>query len=209
MGQIIKFPAPAAKLGYRPVKKRSKAAASGEQLNLFSGSGAQILSLESGLDPFEQALLLDERSDPKAAEGYEKAIAAGDCVSDAYCNLGIIESNLGNTTKALDCFTTALKHDARHSEAHYNLGNLYFELNDFRLAQVHYEMAAQVDPSFANAYFNLALVQGLNHELANAVNSLTRYQELVSPEDGRVAEELLQNLLRSLEAVSKPGLGST
>ena len=56
---------------------------------------------------------------------------------------------------------------------------------------------------------NLALVQGLNHELANAVNSLTRYQELVSPEDGRVAEELLQNLLRSLAAVSKPGLGST
>ena len=176
---------------------------------MFSGSGAQILSLESGLDPFEQALLLDERSDRKAAEGYEKAIAAGDCVSDAYCNLGIIESNLGNTTKALDCFTTALKHDARHSEAHYNLGNLYFELNDFRLAQVHYEMAAQVDPSFANVYFNLALVQGLNHELANAVNSLTRYQELVSPEDGRVAEELLQNLRRSLAAVSKPGLGST
>src|SRR4029434_11166548 len=101
-------------------------------------------------------------------------------VSDAYGNLGIIESQKGNTAKAFDRFTTSLKHDPRHSESHYNLGNLYFEVNELRLAQTHYEMAAEVQPSFPNVHFNLALVQAINNDLSAAVSSLTRYQELVS-----------------------------
>src|SRR6266566_4951656 len=144
---------------------------------------AQILDFGPELSRFEQALMLDERGDPKAAELYAKAIAEQDCVADAYCNLGIIESQKGNTTKAFDCFTTSLKYDPRHSEAHYNLGNLYFDLNDFRLAQIHYEMAAEVDPGFPNVYFNLALVQAINNEPNAAVTARMRYQELVTEDE--------------------------
>ena len=156
---------------------------------------------------FEQALLFDERGDPKAAELYARAIEEQDCVADAYCNLGIIESQNGNTGKAFDCFTTSLKHDPRHSEAHYNLGNLYFDVNDFRLAQVHYEMASEVDSAFANAYFNLALVQAINNDFSAAVTALGKYQELVSEEEGRIAGELLQSLRKSLAANKNSRLG--
>src|SRR5262245_48005182 len=159
MGEIIKFPGQAAKFGFKRVRSRAKPPEHPDQLDLFSQPTAQILSIESGLSPFEQALMCDERGDLKAADLYTRAIEEQDCVADAFCNLGIIESQKGNTTRAFDCFTTSLKHDPRHSEAHYNLGNLYFEVNDFRLAQVHYEMAAEVDPAFANVHFNLALVQ--------------------------------------------------
>src|SRR5438477_1755755 len=179
MAQILKFPAQASKLGYKRVKKRTPAEHP-DQLNLFPQAKAQILDLESGLSRFEQALMLDERGDLKAAEVYARAIEEHDCVADAYCNLGIIESQKGNTSRAFDCFTTSLKHDARHSEAHYNLGNLYFDVNDFRLAQTHYEMAREVDPSFANVYFNLALVQAINKDFASAVTALSNYRELVS-----------------------------
>src|SRR5262249_40887798 len=140
MGEIIKFPAQVSKLGYKRVRKRHSSAESQDQLHLFPPPGAQIISFESGLSPFEQELMLDERGDFKAAELYARAIDEHDCVADAYCNLGIIESKRGNNTKAFDCFTTSLKHDPRHSEAHYNLGNLYFDSNDFHLAQTHYEM---------------------------------------------------------------------
>jgi Flp pilus assembly protein TadD len=167
------------------------------------------LNFAPELSRFEQALMLDERGDPRAAELYAKAIEEDDCVADAYCNLGIIESQKGNTAKAFDCFTTSLKHNPRHSEAHYNLGNLYFDVNDFRLAQVHYEMAAEVDPSFANVHFNLALVQALNNDLAAAVNALLRYQELVSEDEGRNADELLQNLKKSLATARNSRFGST
>jgi tetratricopeptide (TPR) repeat protein len=200
MGQIIKFPAQASKFGFKRVKKRCHPADHPDQLDLFPPDGAQILAFETGLTAFEQALALDERGDVKAAELYAKAIAEQDCVPDAYCNLGIIESQKGNTGKAFDCFTVALKQNPRHVEAHFNLGNLYFDADDFRLAQTHYEMAAQVDPSFANVYFNLSLVQGINNDFAGAVSALRRYRELVSEEEGRMAEELLQNLQKSLAA---------
>ncbi len=160
------------------------------------------------LSPFEQALISDERGDTQAAELYAKAIEDQDCVADAFCNLGIIESKKGNTAKAFDCFTTSLRHDPRHSEAHYNLANLYFEVNDFRLAQIHYEMAAEVDPTFANVYFNLALVQSINNELGAAVTTLTRYQQLVRPDEARNADDLLRNLRQSLAAKTDSGIGS-
>ena len=208
MAQILKFPAQASKFGYKRVRKRAKAAEDPDQLHLFPRPTAQILSFAPESSRFEQALMLDERGDPKAAELYAKAIEEHDCVADAYCNLGIIESKNGNTAKAFDHFTTSLKHDPRHSEAHYNLGNLYFDVNDFRLAQIHYEMAGEVDPSFANVYFNLALVQALNNELGPAITSLSKYQELVSEAEGRIAGELLDTLKKSLAAAKNSQFGS-
>ena len=206
MGQIIKFPAQASKLGFKRAKKRA-IAADQDQLDLFPGPRAQILSFESGLNLFEQALMLDERGDLHAAGLYARAIEEQVSVADAWCNLGIIESKR-DTVKAFDCFSSSLKHNPRHAEAHYNLANLYFEINDFRLAQLHYEMAAQVDPSFANAFFNLALVQAVNNDFDAAVSALNKYRELVSEEDGRLAENLLQELRKSLAAARTPGFGS-
>jgi len=203
MAQIIKFPAPTAKLGYKRVRKPTRSAENSEQLQLFDRPAGHILSLTTESGWFAQALSLDERGDQNAAELYEKAIEQQDSVADAYCNLGILESQKGNTTKAFDCFTSALRHNPRHSEAHYNLGNLYFDVNDYRLAQVHYEMAGEIDPSFASIYFNLALVQAINNELAAALTTLTRYRAMVSETEGRIADELLQNLRRSLAALSQ------
>jgi len=204
MGQILKFPAQASKFGYKRVKKRARALENSDQLHLFLQPTAQILTFTPELSRFEQALMLDERGDPKAAESYAKAIEEHDCVADAYCNLGIIESQKGNTTKAFDCFTTSLKYNPRHSESHYNLGNLYFDVNDFPLAQIHYEMAGEVDPSFANVYCNLALVQAIKNDLGAAISSLTKYQELVCENEARNADELLHNLKKSLIAAKKP-----
>ena len=208
MGEILKFPGEATRLGYSRVRKRSPRADDPNQLDFFLPSPAPISNITSGLSPFEQALMCDERGDVQAADLYAKAIENHDCESDAFCNLGILESKKGNTAKAFDCFTTSLKHDPRHSEAHYNLANLYFEVNDFRLAQIHYEMAAEVDPSFANVYFNLALVQSINHELAAAVSTLTKYQELVPADEARNADELLRSLRQTLAAKKEPRLGS-
>jgi tetratricopeptide (TPR) repeat protein len=209
MGQILKFPVQASKLGYKRVRKGAKAAESPDQLHLFPTPTAQILPFAPDLSLFEQALMLDERGDPTAAELYAKAITQQDSVADAYCNLGIIESQKGNTTKAFDCFTTSLKHNPRHLEAHYNLGNLYFDVSDFRLARIHYEMAGEVDPSFANVYFNLALVQALSNDLAAAVSALTRYQGLVSEADGRKVNDLLRNLKKSLATARNSRFGTT
>ena len=207
MAQILKFPAQASKFGYKRVRKAARSADHPGQLDLFAQPTAQILDFAPS-SRFEQALLFDERGDDRAAELYTRAIEEQDCVADAYCNLGIIYSKQGNSAKAFDCFTTSLKLDPRHFEAHFNLGNMYFDQEELRLAQLHYELAMEVDPSFPNVFFNLALVLAINNELTAAIAALIKYQELAPAQDGRNANELLENLNKSLAATKKSSRAS-
>ncbi len=189
----------ASKLGYRRARKRkSKNLEKEGQLNLFASAEAKVIQLPSRFTPFEEALWLDEHCNPGAQEAYLKAIIAEDCVADANCNLGILETQSGNTLKAFDYFTQCLKYEPRHLEAHYNLANLYFEQNDFRLARLHYEIAAEIEPEFPNIYFNLGLVYALNEEYEDAFNALVKYKSLTSPDEGSKADTLLLSLKRSL-----------
>jgi tetratricopeptide (TPR) repeat protein len=107
-------------------------------------------------------------------------------------------------SRALDCLTLALKHDPRHVEAHYNLGNLYFDAGDLRLAKLHYETAAALEPSFAPLHFNAALVHYRLGDLSEACQSLQRYKDL-APEDGEIAaiDELLKWLERARDLATK------
>ena len=99
------------------------------QLNLFRVEPPRLARL---LTPFEEALLLHERGDTKAAEHYLEAINEGDNVAEAYCNLGILNLERGQLSNALDNFTLSLKNDPRHVEAHYNLANLYYDAGDLQ-----------------------------------------------------------------------------
>jgi tetratricopeptide (TPR) repeat protein len=208
MAQILKLPVQPTKLGYRRVRRRCKTADNPNQLDLFDQSTAKIVNFAQGLSPFEQALISDEHGDGRAADLYHEAIEKDDCVADALCNLGIIETQRRNTIKAFDCFTGALKLDPRHSEAHYNLANLYFELNDFQLAQLHFEMAVEVDPEFANAYYNLALVHAINNKPAEAASALTKYKQLVTDEEANAAGEMFEQIKNSIAILRNSRAGS-
>lgn len=170
------------------------------QLNLFRTPEAGKLSRL--LTPFEEALLLHEQRDPQAAELYMEAVNDGDNVAEAYCNLGIIHGELGNSGKALDSFTLSLKHEPRHVEAHYNLGNLYYDAGNFPLARLHYEAAAQIESGFSLVYFNLALVHHRLGDLHAAVAALDRYKQL-APDDEEI--EAVNQLLKAMQDSRPPG----
>jgi tetratricopeptide (TPR) repeat protein len=164
------------------------------QLHLFRG--AERGRVSRLLTPFEEALLLHERGDVKAAESYQEAISDGDNVAEAYCNLGIINLDLGQLGKALDNFTLALKHEPRHVEAHYNLGNLYYDAGELSLARLHYEAAAQIESGFSLVYFNLALVYHRLQDVAAALSALERYKQL-APDDEEI--EAVDQLLKVMQ----------
>ena len=165
------------------------------QLSLFRAEVGQV-QVSRLLTPFEEALLLHEQGGTEAVEFYREAIASGDNIAEAFCNLGIIDLDRGNMVGALDNFTQSLKHEPRHVEAHYNLANLYYDAGDFPLARLHYEAATQIEPNFSLVYYNLALVY---HRLANVVGArqaLHRYKEL---EPGDEEIELVDQLLKAME----------
>jgi len=200
MGKIIQFSAKQpSKLGFEKVRKRGKG--NPDQSGLFSSGSGQVLRLPTGLSPFEEALLLDECGDSGAEKAYRRAILEGDFVADAYCNLGIIESKAGKVSKAFDSFTKSLEHAPRHFEAHYNLGNLYFEGDNIRLARMHYELAIEINPDFPNLYFNLGLVLALMEETKSSIDALLKYQMLVPQKERGNAEDLINGLRRSLASI--------
>lgn len=186
------------KLGYKRARKKRELEKKG-QLNLFKRNEPQIHHLPSRFTSFEEALMLDEQGNPGAQEAYLKAILEKDSIADAYCNLGILESKNKNAAKAFDYFTKCLQFEPRHLEAHYNLANLYFEVNDYKLAKLHYEIAAEIEPEFPNIYFNLGLVYALNEEYKEAVNALFKYKELVPEDEGKKADNLLTGLQKTLK----------
>lgn len=203
MAKILRFPDQVSakydfKRAQRSRKRKKVDLEDHGQLNLFSGKRGQVFKLPSRFSPFEEALILDESGDEGAKDAYLKAISDGDSVADAYCNLGILESRAGNVPAAFDCFTKSLKEDSRHFESHYNLGNLYLDTGDYRLSKLHYEIAAQIFPTYANVYFNLGLVLAESEEYKRSIEALNTYKSLVSEKESVKADGLLETLEKSL-----------
>lgn len=148
---------------------------------------------------FERALKMDENGNILAAKSlYHKAIEAGDMPDDAYCNLGILESQAGNIVKAINYLTLSLKHNPRHLEAHFNLANLYVEAGNLGLGILHYKISTEIKPAFPNSYFNLGLCLAEADRFAEAIDSLKKFCRLVPAQERGSAMELIEKI-RAME----------
>ncbi|MGA7304786.1 MAG: tetratricopeptide repeat protein [Rhodothermales bacterium] len=203
MARIFKLAGrPAERFGYkRAARGRRGRKEPPGQMNLF-GLQTRILALPSQLSRFEEALLLHERDDPAAGEKYREAIRDGDCIADAWCNLGILESQAERDDEALSCFSKSLQADPGLFEAHYNLGNLHFELDNLAAARLHYEVARSINGTYAQLYYNLGLVLASENDLSGAIEALVKYRELAPAAEATKVDDLLQSLRQSL-AVGK------
>jgi tetratricopeptide (TPR) repeat protein len=169
------------------------------QLNLFPQREGLLIQLPVKISPFEEALLLHERGDNRAPEMYLKAISGGECISDAYCNLGILDYESNNMVGAFDNFTRALKYDPRHFESHFNLAHLYFEAGDFRLARLHYELSAALEPNSTSVHFNLGLIHAISGDLTGAIQELNYAKKNATEEEAAQVDELLASLQNTVK----------
>jgi tetratricopeptide (TPR) repeat protein len=201
MTKVVKLPNQhTSGFGLKRVRKRKKKSPEDfGQLNIFDvyKTPGRVVPLSAG-SFFEDGLTLDEMGDVTGAkEAYKLAIKNGDRIADAYCNLGILESQ-NNSIKAIDCFTKSLKQSPRHFQSHYNLANLYSEEKNYVLAKLHYEIAIEIAPHFPNAHYNLGLVKVLMKDVKGAISALNTYKELAPPGELGNTAELVETLSRSL-----------
>lgn len=188
------------KFGSRRVghKKKNK-----QQLDLFAEG--KVLQLHSR-SVFEEALMLDENGNTEeACRLYHKAAKEEEHAADAYCNLGILKCREDKMAEAVHFLTLGLKHNPRHLEAHFNLANIYAEMGNLELGKLHYEICIKVEPEFTNSYFNLGLTLAAAQKYEEAIEILKQYSELVSPEDGKDATEMILKLQLMLNSTPKCG----
>jgi tetratricopeptide (TPR) repeat protein len=58
-----------------------------------------------------------------------------------------------------------------HAAAHINLGTLYYNRQEYALAEKHYRSAIQIDPRYALAYFDLGNVLDETGRVEEAINT--------------------------------------
>jgi tetratricopeptide (TPR) repeat protein len=69
-----------------------------------------------------------------------------------------LEEDPNTQTEAIAAYQHVLDIEPAHAAAHINLGTLYYNRQDFNLAEKHYRSALEADPRYALAYFDLGNV---------------------------------------------------
>ncbi len=69
-----------------------------------------------------------------------------------------LEEDPNTQTDAINAYHKVLELEPNHAAAHINLGTLYYNRQDFTLAEKHYRGALEADPRYALAYFDLGNV---------------------------------------------------
>jgi tetratricopeptide (TPR) repeat protein len=69
-----------------------------------------------------------------------------------------LEEDPSTQTDAIAEYHRVLEIEPVHAAAHINLGTLYYNRQDFSLAEKHYRLAIDADPRYALAYFDLGNV---------------------------------------------------
>ncbi len=200
MGEIIDLPkAKTSRVKPLTQKNRCQGRRQAYVLRHLSNPGTyfrtQIRPIGDQTNAFEQALRLHDQDDPRARDWYRKAIQTGECVADAWCNLGILESGSGWKHRAVHCFQQAIELEPRHFEARYHLGNLYFDAGDISLARIHYQIAGEIADDYTPLMYQQAIILLMEKQYGDALKILRRYLTLVDDESRERAQALIRRFL--------------
>ena len=123
------------------------------------------------LEPIDGQFLMDFSEREKIVTHAPKA----ECVPNegevsSWFARGIaLEEDPSNHSEAIAAYHRVLELAPNHAAAHINLGTLYYNRQEFGLAERHYRQAIDADPRYALAYF----------DLGNVLDETGRVQEAV------------------------------
>jgi tetratricopeptide (TPR) repeat protein len=82
-----------------------------------------------------------------------------------------LEEDPGNQTLAIATYQRVLELEPDHAAAHINIGTLYYNRQDYALAEKHYRRAIEVDPRYSLAYFDLGNVLDETGRVSEAIQT--------------------------------------
>jgi tetratricopeptide (TPR) repeat protein len=126
----------------------------------------------------ESALAM-EAADPAAAEAaYLQALALSPDLEDAYLNLGAMWAASGRFSDLVRLSGEALKHCGNSALLHFNLAVALDHLQRLDEAAASYERSLALDPTLADAHFNLAQLHKEAGDERGALRHYSAYRRL-------------------------------
>lgn len=120
-------------------------------------------------------------------------------VADLFARGIALEEDPATQTQAMAAYQRVLDLDPDHAAAHINLGTLYYNRQDYALAEKHYRRAIEIDVRYALAYFDLGNVLDETGRVAEAIQAYNTALQL-APTYG----DAHYNLALAYEKVREP-----
>ena len=79
-------------------------------------------------------------------------------VIDLFTRGIVLEEDPSTQSEAIGIYLKVVEMDPTHAAAHINVGTLYYNRQEYSLAEKHYRAAIKIDPRYALAYFDLGNV---------------------------------------------------
>jgi len=92
-------------------------------------------------------------------------------VVDLFARGIVLEESPSTQSEAIAVYLEVLDMDPLHAAAHINLGTLYYNRQEYSLAEKHYRSAIQIDPRYALAYFDLGNVLDETGRIEEAIET--------------------------------------
>ena len=92
-------------------------------------------------------------------------------ISELFARGISLEEDPNNQLQAIATYQRVLELDPDHAAAHINIGTLYYNRQEYTLAEKHYRRAIEVDPRYALAYFDLGNVLDETGRVSEAIQT--------------------------------------
>lgn len=138
-------------------------------------------------------VMYDQQGDSAALEYYDAALNIYPESPEAWYNKGMYFQNRGLVEPAMDCYRTLNRIDSLWADPYHNEGYIHMLITeDLDSAVYFFSKAVEIDPSYYQAYNNLALAYEKKGDIENARFYYTRAIE-INPEF-KLAKENLNRL---------------
>ena len=128
---------------------------------------------------FERALALEATDDLAAAEvAYLQALALAPDLEDAYLNLGVLWAAAGRYAELVRLCDAALRNCTGSALLHFNRAVALDQLQRLEEAAASYERSLALDPTLADAHYNLAQLHQEAGDQRGALRHFSAYRRL-------------------------------
>jgi tetratricopeptide (TPR) repeat protein len=131
------------------------------------GSSVEPLDGQFVMDFVQRGVIESKIHSMRAAETATEFFARG---------VGL-EEDPATQSEAIEAYKRCVELDPTHAAAYINLGTLYYNRQDYVLAERYYRQAIEVDPRYALAYFDLGNVLDETGRLPDAIRA---YQSAIT-----------------------------
>lgn len=146
---------------------------------------------------------LEKNNYAQASSALASIMTENQGFAEGWANLALAQLKVGNIAQARQSANNALQLDRQSAAVENLLGLINVEDGAYKTAEQHYVRALELNPTQANTYYNLALLNDIYYQnKAKAIQYYERYLVLISradPDTEAWVTELKSNLKKEID----------